>query len=71
MCFISCSNYRFVNNQEQLMTLITIATKNTVLHEYGKQRKYDSRLINFFGVKSELSECILPQIDIIQKLFHG
>ena len=53
------------------MALITIATKNTVLHEYGKQRKYDSRLINFFGVKSELSECILPQIDIIQKLFHG
>ena len=52
------------------MALITIATSNIVLHEYGKQRKDDSSLINFFGdcVKSELSECILPQIDIIQKI---
>ena len=39
------------------MTLITKETSDTVLHEYGKQRKDDSSLINFFRscMKGEFS----------------
>ena len=55
------------------MALITIATSKIVLHEYGKQRKDDSSLINFFGVALKVSSLNAYYLKLIlfKKLFHG